>query len=81
MDCCALPINHSTRDESGNVGIITGGMSVERVFNLSMGLVQRLLEDTVDHIRKGLSMAKNGVNAFKIDQHWMDPDRSQPRAN
>ena len=26
-------------------------------------------------------MAKNGVNAFKIDQHWMDPDRGQPRAN
>ena len=45
---CPLIIQHGMK--VGNVGVTTGGVSVERVFSLSMGLIQRLLEDTANHI-------------------------------
>ena len=75
---CPLIIQHGMK--VGKTTVMAGSMPTDRVFNLSMGLIQRLLVDTVEHIRKGFGMAKNGVNAFKIDQHWMDPDCRMERS-
>ena len=46
-----LFIQHGMR--VGKIKTLTTHTSVERIHNLSMGLIQRLLKDAVEHIRKG----------------------------